>query len=73
MISLYYNKLMKAGVVMQDGMPMLVITDEVVVDYEVFVENMAMLTRQTGKSSAQNNNFSAFLRCSDEALGWRRL
>ncbi len=73
MIALYYNEPMKVGVIMQDGMPMLVITDEAVVDYEIFVENALLAQRQIGKSTAQKWTLDAFLRCPDEALGWRRM
>ena len=73
MIALYYNEPMKVGVVMQDGMPMLVITDEAVVDYEMFVEDAILIQRQLGKSNLQQTMLEAFLRCPDESLGWRRL
>jgi len=73
LIALYYNEPMKVGVVMQDGMPMLVITDEAVVDYEKFVEDAVLRQRQVGKSALQQSTLEAFLRCPDESLGWRRL
>ncbi len=73
MIALYYNEPMKVGVVMQDGMPMLVITDEAVVDYELFVEDALLVQRQVGKTGLQQSTLEAFLRCPDESFGWRRL
>lgn len=73
MISLYYNENLKAGVVMQDGMPMLVITDETVLDFELYVEEAIKQRRQVGKSNTQHLLLDAFLRCPDESLGWKRL
>ena len=73
MISLFHNDRMKIGVVMDDGMPMLVITDEAVLDFEAYVEDALSKNRQTSKSSVQRTLLDAFLRCPDEKLGWKKL
>ena len=73
MIALFYNEPMRVGVVMQDGMPMLVITDEAVCDFELYVDDELRRNRQLGKSSQGRATLETFLRCPDEALGWRRL
>ncbi len=73
MISLFYNQSTKTGVVFQNGMPMLVITDEAVLDFELYAKEATVLARQVGKSSAQRTAIDAFLRCPDEELGWKKL
>ncbi len=64
---------MKIGVIFQKGMPLLVITDEAVIDFELYVKEATTRRRQTGKSSTQRAMIDVFLRCPDEALGWRKL
>ncbi len=73
MISLYYNEGLRVGVVMRDGMPAVVITDDFVGDHETFVSDATSLAQLRGKMSFQRTFLEVFLRCPDDQLGWRRL
>ncbi len=73
MITVYYHKGLKLGIITNDGMPALVLTDECVLEYEHFITRAQKLTRQTGKSDSIRTQFELILRYTDESVGWERL
>lgn len=73
MITLYYHKSLKLGIVTRDGMPAIVITDELVMEYENFMNIAKLKARQAGKQEAIAAQYEIILRCPDESVGWERL
>lgn len=71
--SLYYHKGLKIGIVCQNGMPTLVLTDEMVLEYEDFISSAQMIARQVGKTDIRRAQLDIILRYPDENLGWQRL
>ena len=71
--ALYYHKGLRLGIVTRDGMPTLVLTDEMVLDYEDFISSAQTKARQTGKADALRSQLDIILRYHDAQVGWQRL
>lgn len=73
MITLYYHKNLKLGIVTENGMPTLVLSDDRVLEFEYFITTAQKLAHQTGKSDSTRTQFELILRYTDETVGWERL
>lgn len=66
---MYHNTLYNVSVVMRDGMPSLLMTDERIVDFETFANGAAFVPTRDPKREV----IDVVLRCPDPDLGWERL
>lgn len=73
MIRLYYHQGLKLGIITDDGMPSVVITDERVMEFEQFIETAQKVARQTGKSDSVRTQLDVILRFPDKSVGWQKL
>ncbi len=73
MITLYYHQGLKLGIVTDDGMPSLVITDERVMEFEQYIETAQQGVRQLGKSDSRRAQLEVILRFPDKSVGWAKL
>ncbi len=71
--TLYYHQELKLGIVTQDGMPVLVLTDERVLEYHEFITTAQRVARQVGKSDIIRAQLDIILRYPDEKVGWQRV
>lgn len=73
MITLYYHQILKLGIITNNGMPTLVLTDDKIMEFEQFIRNATTVARQAGKSDTLRAQLEVIMRYPDETVGWQRL
>jgi hypothetical protein len=72
-ITLYYHQGLKLGIITNNGMPTLVLTDERIMEFEQFIRSAQTVARQAGKSDSLRIQLEVIMRYPDETVGWQRL